>query len=80
MVHITLTPNQQYDIAVDELTYEETAAIFSSARGRKITHAAFDPEVFRADKDDIADVFVRFNNVGYRDFVIRRRRDFPEVN
>ena len=58
MVHIAWTPNKRYDIAVDELTGEETAAILSSASGRKITYAAFDPEVFRADNDDIADMFV----------------------
>ena len=51
-------PNKRYDIAVDELTGEETAAILSSASGRKITYAAFDPEVFRSDNDDIADMFV----------------------
>jgi len=71
---------QRYDIAADELTGEETAAIFSRASGRKITYAAFDPEVFRADNDDMADMFVWFDKVGYRADVDRLRRDFPEVD
>ena len=58
VAHIALTPNKRYDIAVDELTGEETSAILSSASGRKITYAAFDPEVFRSDNDDIAGMFV----------------------
>jgi len=70
---------KRIDIAGDELTGEDTAAILSKASGREIKYEGFDPEFLRKDSGDMADMFKWFNDVGYSADIEKLRRDYPEV-
>lgn len=70
---------KRIDIAGDELTGEKTASILSEISGHKIRYESIDPEIFRRDSDDMANMFEWFNKVGYKVNIDRLRQDYPEV-
>lgn len=70
---------RRYDIAGDELTGDQAAAILSKATGREIRYEGFPPDVLRAQSEDFAVMFEWFDRVGYSADIAGLRRDFPEV-
>ena len=69
----------RYDIAGDELTGDETAAVFSKVTGRSIAYHGFSPDAMRAHSEDMAIMFEWFDTTGYSADIAALRRDFPEV-
>jgi uncharacterized protein YbjT (DUF2867 family) len=70
---------RRFDIAGDELTGEEAAAILSKVTGREIHYEEFPPDVLRAQSEDMARMFEWFDTTGYAANIESLRRDFPEV-
>jgi uncharacterized protein YbjT (DUF2867 family) len=70
---------KRYDIAGDELTGTETAAVLSKASGQTIDYSQVPIEVIRGMSEDLALMFEFFANVGYSADIAALRRDFPEV-
>ena len=70
---------RRFDIAGDELTGEEAAAILSKVTGRKVNYEGFPPDVLRAQSEDMARMFEWFDHTGYTADIKGLRRDFPEV-
>ena len=70
---------KRIDIAGDELTGEESAAIFSKASGREIKYEGFDPEILRKENEDFAAMYKWFNDVGYSVSIEKLHQDFPEL-
>jgi len=70
---------RRFDIAGDELTGEEAAAILSKVTGREIHYEGFPPDVLRAQSEDVALMFEWFDRTGYAADIKSLRRDFPEV-
>ncbi len=69
----------RFDIAGDELTGKEAAAILSKATGREVDYEGFPPEALRAQSEDMARMFEWFDSTGYTADINSLRRDFPEV-
>src|SRR5882724_7059964 len=67
------------EIAGDELTGEEAAAILSKVTGREVHYEGFPPDVLRAQSEDMALMFEWFDSTGYAADIKSLRRDFPEV-
>lgn len=70
---------QRFDFAGDELSGDETVAVVSKLKGRKIGYEGFDPEMMRADNADFAKMFSWFNRVGYDADIKKLHREFLEV-
>ena len=70
---------RRFDIAGDELTGDQAAAILSKVAGREIRYEGFPPEVLRAQSEDMARMFGWFDSTGYAADIKNLRRDFPEV-
>jgi uncharacterized protein YbjT (DUF2867 family) len=70
---------RRFDIAGDELTGEEAAAILSKVTGREVHYEGFPPDVLRAQSEDMARMFEWFDSTGYAADIKSLRRDFPEV-
>jgi uncharacterized protein YbjT (DUF2867 family) len=70
---------RRFDIAGDELTGQEAAAILRRATGREIHYEGFPPHVLRAQNEDLARMFEWFDRTGYTADIKTLRRDFPEV-
>ena len=70
----------RFDIAGDELSGEESAAIFSEATGRNFQYESFSPDALRAQSEDMALMFEWLNDTGYSADIAGLRRDFPEVS
>jgi uncharacterized protein YbjT (DUF2867 family) len=70
---------RRFDIAGDELTGDQAAAILSKVTGREIRYEGFPPEVLRAQSEDMARMFGWFDSTGYAADIKNLRRDFPEV-
>jgi uncharacterized protein YbjT (DUF2867 family) len=70
---------RRFDIAGDELTGEEAAAILSKVTGREVHYEGFPPDVLRAQSEDMARMFEWFDSSGYAADIKSLRRDFPEV-
>jgi uncharacterized protein YbjT (DUF2867 family) len=71
--------DRRFDIAGDELTGENAAAILSKVTGRKVHYEGFPPAVLRAQGEDMALMFEWFDSTGYAADIKGLRRDFPEV-
>ena len=71
---------RRIDIAGDELTGEEVAAILSKVTGRKVHYEGFPPDVLRAQSEDMALMFEWFDSSGYAADIKGLRRVFPDVN
>lgn len=70
---------QRIDIAGDELTGDEAAAILSKVTGREFRYEGFPPEALRAQSEDLALMYEWFDHTGYVADINGLRRDFPEV-
>ena len=70
---------RRFDIAGDELTGEESAAILSEATGRNIQYESFPPDALRAQSEDMALMYEWFDATGYSADIAGLRHDFPEV-
>lgn len=70
---------KRYDIAGDELTGMQAAALASKASGRDIRFEGFPPDAMRKDSEDMALMFEWFDRVGYSVDIAALHRDFPEV-
>ena len=71
--------SKRIDIAGDELTGDETAAVIAKASGQDIKYEGFDPEFMRKDNADFAKMFEWFNDVGYSVDIQKLHDDYPEV-
>jgi uncharacterized protein YbjT (DUF2867 family) len=69
----------RFDIAGDELTGEDVAAILSKLTGRKVHYEGFPPDVLRSQSEDLALMFEWFDRSGYAADIKGLRRDFPDV-
>jgi uncharacterized protein YbjT (DUF2867 family) len=69
----------RFEIAGDELTGQEAAAILSKVMGREVRYEGFPPDVLRAQNKDLARMFEWFDHAGYAVNMKSLRRDFPEV-
>jgi len=70
---------QRIDIAGDELTGDQAAAIISKASGHEIKYEGSDPEALRKDNADWADMFNWFIDVGYSADIQKLRSEYSEV-
>ena len=70
---------KRIDIAGDELTGEETAAVLSKASNQDIKYEGFDPEFMKKDNADFAKMFEWFDKVGYSVDIEKLKQDYPEV-
>lgn len=70
---------KRIDIAADELTGHELAAILSSVTGKPVSYQALSPDIFRPQMEDMALMFEWFDRVGYEANVETLRQEFTEV-
>lgn len=70
---------RRFDIAGDELSGDESAAILSRATGLSIRYEGFPPQALRAQSEDLALMYEWFDHTGYSASINSLRRDFPEV-
>lgn len=70
---------QRFDIAGDELSGDDAAAILSTVAGRPFSYAGFPADALRAQSEDLALMFEWFDSTGYVADIAGLRRDFPEV-
>lgn len=70
---------RRIDIAGDELTGEETAAVLSRVTGRPIRYEGFPPEKLKAQSPDLAIMLEWQAKNSYTADIKGIRRDFPEV-
>ncbi len=70
---------RRIDIAGDELTGDEAAAILSKVTSRDIRYEGYPADVLRAQSEDMALMFEWFDNTGYAADIKSLRRDFSEV-
>ena len=70
---------KRYDIAGDELSGEEQAAILSRAAGRGISYQEIPLAVAREQSADAAIMFEWFDRTGYDADIAGLRAAFPEV-
>ncbi len=73
------SPGKRIDIAGDERTGEETAAILSKAIGKQIRYESFPPESLRAQNPDMAIMMEWQAKNNYAADIEGLRRDYPEV-
>jgi uncharacterized protein YbjT (DUF2867 family) len=71
--------NKRIDIAGDELTGEQTAAMLSRAIGREITYEEFSPEVLKSRSPDLAKMMEWQAKNNYTADISGLRKNFPEV-
>ncbi len=71
---------RRFDIAGDELTGEDAAAILAEATGREFRYEGFPPDVFRPKIEDMALMYEWFDRTGYSADIEGLHRDFPDVN
>ena len=70
---------KRIDIAGDELTGDEAAAILSKVSGRTIVFEGFDPEYLRKDSEDMFLMLKWFDETGFSADIEELRREYPEV-
>jgi uncharacterized protein YbjT (DUF2867 family) len=70
---------RRFDIAGDELTGDQAAAILSNVTGGEIRYEGFSPAVLSAQSEDMARMFEWFDSTGYAADINQLRREFPEV-
>ena len=70
---------RRFDIAGDELTGDEAAAILSKATGQTLRYEGFSPDFLRAQSEDMALMFEWFDTTGYAVDIAGLRRDFTDI-
>ena len=73
------TFGRRFDIAGDELTGDQAAAVLSEVTGREIRYEGFPAAALRAQGKDMARMFEWFDTTGYAADIKSLRRDFAEV-
>jgi uncharacterized protein YbjT (DUF2867 family) len=71
---------RRYEIASDERSGTEVAAILARAIGREIRYVPFSPRLLKEHAEDISLMFEWFDRVGYRVDRAELHRDFPEID
>ncbi len=71
--------NKRIDIAGDELTGEDTAAILTKATGRQIEYEEFSPEVLKVRSPDLATMMEWQAEHSYTADIKGLQKSFPEV-
>ncbi len=70
---------QRIEVASDEVTGEQAAALIAYVSGHKLHYEEVPLEVFRSRGEDMARMFEWLQTVGYHANISRLRRDYPEV-
>jgi uncharacterized protein YbjT (DUF2867 family) len=70
---------KRINIASDELSGREMAAILSNVAGRSVEYVEVPLERVRAGSEDLALMFEWFDRVGYSADIAALRREYPEV-
>ena len=70
---------QRFDIAGDELNFNEVAAVLSNRVGREIRYEGFPVEALRVQNEDMGLMFEWFDKTGYSAEIDRLKSQFPEV-
>ena len=70
---------KRINIASDELSGREMAAILSDVAGRSVEYVEVPLDRVRADSEDLALMFAWFERVGYSADIPTLRREYPEV-
>jgi len=70
---------KRIDIAGDDLSGEESAAILSKVSGRPIVYESLAPEMLRKDSEDMYLMFKWINDVGFSSDIDGLGRDYSEV-
>lgn len=70
---------QRMEIASDEVTGEQAAALIAYVSGHKLHYEELPLETLRARSEESARMFEWFNSVGYHANIPLLRRDYPEV-
>ena len=70
---------RRFDIAGDELTNNEMAAILTKVTAREIQYHGFPAEALKAQSEDMAIMYEWFDSTGYSADIDGLRREFPEV-
>jgi uncharacterized protein YbjT (DUF2867 family) len=70
---------RRIEVASDEVTGEQAAALISYVSGYKLRYEEVPLEVVRASSEDLGRMFEWFQRVGYHANISALRRDYPEV-
>jgi uncharacterized protein YbjT (DUF2867 family) len=70
---------KRFEVASDEVTGEQAAALLSYVSGHKLHYAEAPLEAMRAANEDMGRMFEWLGRVGYHANISLLRRDFPEV-
>lgn len=70
---------KRYDIAEDELTGKETAAILGKISGTQIVYEGFPPSALEKQSKDLALMYEWFDKVGYSVNITNLHERFPDV-
>lgn len=70
---------KRYDIAGDEISGDEEAAVLSKVTGKDIRYVGFPPDAMREQNEDMALMYEWFDDVGYSIDFDALCREFPEV-
>ncbi len=71
---------QRFDIAGDELTGEQSAAILSEESGFQVLYQNYPVSVMREQSEDMALMYEWFDRVGYNVNITALRKDFSDVD
>lgn len=70
---------KRIDIAADELSGNELAAILANVTGKPVSYLALSPDIFRPAMEDLALMVEWFDRVGYEANIESLRSEFAEV-
>ncbi|WPB77954.1 NmrA/HSCARG family protein [Archangium violaceum] len=70
---------KRFEVASDEVTGEQAAALLSYVGGHKLHYEETPLEAVRSANEDLGRMFEWLRNVGYHANISLLRRDFPEV-
>jgi uncharacterized protein YbjT (DUF2867 family) len=70
---------RRIEVASDEVTGEQAAALLSYVSGHKLRYEELALEAVRANSQDMGRMFEWFHQVGYHAPISTLRRDYPEV-
>ena len=70
---------KRIDIAADEFSGNEIAAILSSVTGKPVSYQPLSPDIYRPGMEDMALMFEWLDRVGYRADIESLRKEFSEV-
>ena len=70
---------RRIEVASDEVTGEQAAALLSYVSGHKLRYEELPLEAVRANSEDMGRMFEWFQRVGYHASISTLRRDYPEV-